>query len=350
VPHSRPTLVTLITQAAADVVQYTESVVAQLRGTPEYLLALVQAGLAHGNYGAVAYEAKQTPPREGSSLEATVRWSTFLKLNPPHIKKQPASGQANFTGTDGTDIPALTKYTNPNGVPYETDALVTVSGGVASVNATATRGGADTNADPGTAFTLSQPIPGVDSAGTYEASGGRDDETQPEVLARIHNHFESPNRGGGPGDFVQWAHEQDSTLFAWEFGGLPEIGYTTVIIAAAGLVAPTAQVVSDVDAYIKTKEPIFMYGLVVQAANLQTLAVSVSNGPPDTTTRDAVKTAMEDHLKSIAGITKPGDILDINALENGAQKAYEHLTISSPAVDQDPGEFGVYNAVSITWL
>lgn len=345
-PRERPTLATLIARVKADIVKNTESTAAFLRGTVEFVLAVVQAGLSHGNYGAVEYESQQTPPREKSSLEATIRWGSFL-LDEPHIKAKGAVGTASFSGTNGTVIPSGRQLTNQDGVSYSTTADATVSGGTVSPPIQADRGGIDTNADAGTACTLTQPIAGIQSEGTYEASDGRDDETQPELLTRLRNFFRFPNRGGGTGDFARWAKEADSTvIFAWEFGKEPELGDVTVVIATADLGTPSSSLLTTVRNYILTLEPIFKGDLFVQAPVFQTLALTIANGPSDTPTRDAIEAAM---LLYIQSVTVPGASIDLTELENAGQTIDSDLDITSPASDPNPGAFGVYNALSITW-
>ena len=348
-PFSRPTLTTLVARVAADIVRYTDSTVALLRGSVEFALSVVQAGLSHGLHGHIQYESEQTPPREGSSLESTVQWAGLVTPDTPQIKAQGATGTATFPGTNGSVLPSGSSLSNPDGVSYRTTAEGTVTDGLVAVPILADRGGVDTNAADGTPCTLSPPVTGINSEGTYTASGGRGDETQPEVLARMRDKFRFPERGGGPGDWVRWAKEADSTnvVFAWEFGTTPFMGEVTVVIATAALGIPSTELIQTVQTYIEGVMPLQVWRVTVRAPDAQTLPLTIANEPPDGATRAAINARMLEYIQSV---TVPGGTIDLTELENAGQEIDSSIDITSPVVDPNPGTFGIYNDLNITWL
>ena len=348
-PFSRPSLATLAERVLADVVAFTDVVTTPLRRATERVLALVLAGLAHGLYGFIQSIAKDTPPREGSSFEGLLAWANFL-LATPHIKAASATGIANFTGTDTTAIPSGTEITNENGKAYTTDTGAVIAAGVAAVAITAVEGGADGNVDAGTAFTLSSPIPGIDSNGTFVASDGSDDETKAALFARMRARLTNPPRGGGPGDYVDWALEASASVDqAYEYPKVPELGDVTVVITTDDLGIPSAPLIATVQAYIDSVRPTHMNSAPVIAPVAEVLAITITGGPVDAPTQALVETAMQDYI--IANQTPGGTIL-IAELENAAQSVpgQSGLSITIPGTDTAPAsQFGVFNSLSVTF-
>ena len=96
-----------------------------------------------------------------------------------------ATGEVEFAGSDGTDIPAGFQLATTGGVEFTTDALVTVVSGAATVDVTAVDAGIEGNVPPGTITQIVSPTPGVTSVtNAAPMTGGRGEETDPEFRAR----------------------------------------------------------------------------------------------------------------------------------------------------------------------
>jgi uncharacterized phage protein gp47/JayE len=304
----------------------------------------------HGLYGYINYFSKQSPPQPDSDLETLLKWSD-LTIDPPYIDAVSATGTATFTGTDTTLIPAGTEIINLSGITYITNANANIAGTTVNVAITAVDPGSAGNAEAGTTFTLVNPISGINSQGTYIASGGGDAETREQLYNRMQRQLSTPPRAGGIGDYENWALEASTEVAkAWEFPGEPEVGYITIVIATADLGTPSGGLITIVQNYIDLKRPILMAvpitgsPAIVRAPNYQTLNLTIQDALASQ--HNAIEAGILGYLRAKA---IPGAIVQMILLENVAQEFDEDATITSPATSADPGAYGLYNALNITW-
>lgn len=159
---TRPTLSELIEQARADIEARLPGADARLPVSVFDVLARIQAAGSHGLYGYLAWLAAQLFPdtAEAEYLERLASiWAVARKA------ASYAAGTVDFTGADGTDIPAGTTLRRSDGAEYTTDALVTIAAGVASAAVTAVEAGAAGNLAAAATVNLVSPIAGITSAG-----------------------------------------------------------------------------------------------------------------------------------------------------------------------------------------
>ena len=124
-----------------------------------------------------------------------------------------SKGIVNLTGDNATVIPKGTKYGNAvqigvDPIEFETDAEVTISGGVATPAITAVVAGIDSNVIAATIIRQITIISGVDTVNNAAATtGGADAETDDELKARVLRRVRQTSHGGNIGDYILWAQQ-----------------------------------------------------------------------------------------------------------------------------------------------
>lgn len=140
-----------------------------------------------------------------------------LRCEEHGITRRPAvkaSGQATFTGTAGTVIPAGTQVSTASSgaapaVFFATTSEATIGAeGTVTVDIEAMEAGVSGNVAAGTITLLAQPVSGVTSVTNPAATtGGLDEEDDASLLARYLQRVQSPSAGGNKADYVNWAME-----------------------------------------------------------------------------------------------------------------------------------------------
>ena len=112
-------------------------------------------------------------------------------------RRQPsfATGEVQFTGTNGTVIPIDFLAETLNGIQFKTTETGTISGGTVTLDVQALLAGANGNVDPSTITTITNPLADVTAVTNSSATaGGQDRETDSELRRR---YFDSLALGGG---------------------------------------------------------------------------------------------------------------------------------------------------------
>lgn len=350
-PFDRPTLQTLRDRFQQDFLARTDSGDSVLRRSVENILSFVVPAQTHGLYGFLNYLQKQVIPSEESDVDTLLRWSDQY-LTPPQKPAEAAVGDVTFTGTPATAIPIGTEIGNRDGATFTTDVGVVIGGGGdVTVAVTATEPGVAGNTLGGTAVFLSTPIVGIDSEATVAAAGltgGTDEEDAVGIFRRLRNRLRSPPRGGSAGDFAAWALEVAGVSRAFEFNNTTASGATSTGFVAVVIVddvsgpVPGAAIIDAAQANIDLKRPVMMGGAPVIGPTPQLLTLTWSALIPDTAPiRASLEAAVEDWVLTSG---EPGLLLRQPDIENAAQNAtgVTSVSLSSPTVDQDPGQFGMY--------
>jgi len=290
--YTRPTLETLIARVKGDISSRTEGS-AFIKRAFERVLAYVLAGLAHGLHGHLEWVKDQLLPTT-CDRTGLLAWGYLLDI--PINGAEYATGDATFTGTNGTVVPSGTQAQDDAGNLYEL-AGGTVSGGELSMGVVAVTAGADGNLEAGAPLTLVTPIAGLDSEGVCDAdfSNGADLEETEDYRERILEGFRVPPSGGGPGDYVTWAKEVSGVTRAWEFGN--RVGVGTVSVAFVrdddGDIIPSAPEVATVQAYIDSKKPLDMRAAYVVAPVALPVDLTIALDPNTAEVRAAVTEELE---------------------------------------------------------
>lgn len=290
-PLSRPTLTELVSRTESEMISRIDGVTAVPRRSTLRVLARVFAGAAHGQYGYNESLAEQILVTTAAGLwleEHAIKWGIARKA------ATPAAGNVEFTGQEGTVISSGTRVQNADGDEYTTDALTTITGGVATAAVTAREGGADTNLAAGATVTLVFPIVGVDNEATVDSgglTGGADQESDDALRDRVLERIQDPPRGGSEADYVYWVKQVESVQATrvWpisQHNGPGTVGVYFVMDNASPIIPSSANVV-DVQAYIDTVRPVTAHP-TVYAPTAADIYLDISLSPNISTVRDAV--------------------------------------------------------------
>ena len=274
---TRPTLTEIVERVQTDLNSrlsgFPGFVDSRIGSSLLFVLAFVIGGISHLLHGHIEYVARQIIPDTARS-DFLERWASFWGRF--REVADFANGGADFTGVNGTDIPAGTEVQYGDGTLLTVDSLVTVAGGVAFVNLTAAEAGSSGNATGGTFVELVSPIPGIDSPGIVASAGitgGLDKEEDPELLRRLELRVQEPPQGGADADYVLWALERDApgSGIGTDGHGIDvdrafvspaELGAGTVVVrftTGPGGIAPPipdAAEVTAVDTHMQIRKPV----------------------------------------------------------------------------------------------
>lgn len=259
-PFSRPTLSELVSRIESDILSRVETGTGILRRAILRVLAKVFGGAVNSNYGFIGWLALQlfvTLAEKEYLEEHAFKWGK--------TKRQPtySEGTATATGLDGTDIPDTTIFNDSEGLEFETQGLVTITGGVATVTVKANQTGQDSNHAENDILTLASPIAGIDDQAVVDAGGilgGEDLESDDDFRDRILTRIQNPGMGGRASDYEQWAADTPSlgVTRVWvytEFAGPGTVGIFFVLDNQAPIF-PNPSNVAAVQANIDQHAPI----------------------------------------------------------------------------------------------
>ena len=356
----RPTLTRLIARAKSDIETRLEGADALLRRSVEAVMARVVGGAAHGLHGHLVWLSKQIIP-DTAEDEFMIRWASIWGLL--LIAATKASGSTAITGVNATVCPDETLWQTSDSVVYEQDGDQTIAGGVATIDAEAIVAGADGNQVSGVTLSLVSPVAGIDSDGTVDASGltgGVDTETFPALLVRLLLRLQNPPKGGGPGDYVNWALEVSGATRAWQIPNVDGLGSVAVYFVQDNDsvdIIPSAGEITTMQTYIDGKAPVTADVTVYGPAEV-TMPMTIAITPDTTAIRAAVTAEIEDLILRIGdprGVTvsKPnrGTMLLSQLREAVSIAAGEtDNTITVPAADVTHTVGQLPKLGTITWV
>lgn len=297
-PFERPDLATLVSRSQADTAARLPGVDPALRRSLVGVLSAVRAGSVHGLYGYLDWMARQLMP-DTAELEHLERWASIW-LEENRKAATAATGQASFTGLDGSAIPTGTQLLRADGQEYVTTLEALVAAGVATAPVLAVAAGVAGNADPGILLNLISPVSGVQPQASAPAglTGGADAETDDSLRARLLSRIRKPVRGGAADDYVTWALTVPGVTRAWT--SAKELGSATVTLRfmmdgtyADGI--PQAADVALVQAVLDALRPVTAEVYAVAPVPLP-LGLSIRLTPDLASVRAAVEAELRDML------------------------------------------------------
>lgn len=293
--YSRPSLQTLITRAIGDISSRTQGS-AFIKRSVERVFGYVWAGLAHGLYGNLEWNAKQISPTT-CDLAMLQAFGVWLKI--PRLGATTSTGDAEFTGTNGTELPIDTVLQDDEGNTFTVVVAGTVSGGTVTVTVEADDAGVAGNLEAGATLSLVSPIAGIDDDGEVGEdglSGGTDIEDPEDYRARILDGLRVPPSGGGPGDYETWAKEVAGVTRAWEFGKRMGVGTVSIgfVMDDRDDIIPLSGDVDDVQAYIDSVMPLDMRAAYVVAPIALPVDMTIALSPNTSDVRAQVTAELED--------------------------------------------------------
>jgi uncharacterized phage protein gp47/JayE len=312
----RPTLTRSIARAKSDIETRLPGADAKLRRTVEFVLARVVGGATHGLHGHLVWVSRQLMV-DTAVDELMVRWADIWGLERTAAVK--ATGTVAITGVDTTVCPAGTLWQTADEVVYEQDASVTIGAGAfptttAEIDVTAVVGGDDGNQVAGVTLTLVSPIAGIDSDGTVDAdglTGGTDQETLAALLARLLLRLQNPPKGGGPGDYVNWALEVSGCTRAWELANANGLGTVAIYFVQDNdtvSIIPTVGEITTMQTHIDSKAPITADPTVAPPTE-DTFTMSITLVPNTPAVRTAVDAELDDLILQTGNPATGADLL-----------------------------------------
>ncbi len=281
---------------------------APLRFSVEDVLARMIAMASYQMEGYIEYVTRQILPTtcdvEWLPLHAQV-WKVDRR------EAAHAIGAVDFTGTNGSTIPAGTSLRHSNGQEYTLDADVTISGGVGTGDVTAVVSGAAGNAVDGATLTITSPVPGVQSTvivGEDGLSGGVDiEDAETSWRGRIIARWQTPPHGGNAADYEMWAKEIAGVTRAWVYPsqlGVGSVYLLFVMDEKVGTIIPSAPEVELVQNHIDVQRPATA-DAVVAAPTPVALDFEINISPNTLAVRTAIQAELEDLIRreSIPGGT-----------------------------------------------
>lgn len=348
----RPTLETLIKRNQADIESSIPGTDAKVRRSNLNVIAKIISACAHGLYGYIAYQAKQTFPDTADTENLDRHASLWLTV--PRKAASYAIGQVVLTGTNDTLVEAGTVLIRADGLEYATNTDVTISGGQAIADVTALTAGQTGNALAGTALSLASPIAGVNGAATVHTTamtGGSDQEENPDLSSRVIKRIQNPPHGGAKHDYELWALEVPGVTRAWVYPG--EMGSGTVTVRFvrdddASLI-PDAGEVETVQDYIDERRTVTAKGCYVVAPIAAPINYTIQLTPDTPANRAAVIAELDDLLKREA---LPGGTILLShireAISISAGETNYVMTVPNADVTNATGYMATLGV--ITWL
>jgi len=131
---------------------------------------------------------------------------------------------AQATGTHDTQIPAGTYWTSDdNGLVYQQEETVVISGGVATITVECLTAGDAGNLANSETLTIGSPIAGIDDTATVTGTTttGEDQEDIEDFRYRVMQREKNKPQGGAAPDYVAWALEVAGIAEAYAFRPTP---------------------------------------------------------------------------------------------------------------------------------
>ncbi len=348
----RPTLLTLIKRAEADVEANMPGADARFRRSNLNVLARVHAAAVHGLYGYLDWISRQILPDTAEAQILDRHAAIWLREG--RLPAAYAGGSVVASGTSGSIIPGGSVIARADGVTYTSTSDVTVTGGQALVAVICDEPGQVGNTIAETEMSLLSPIAGVNAALTVSdngISGGADIESDSALRARLIARIKQPPHGGAAHDYVAWALEVPGVTRAWVYPGEMGVGTVSVRFMRDGDADPIpgADAVAFVHAYIDERRPVAVKGLYVAAPIPTPLNFTIEALLPGSA---AVRAAVDAELREmLLREAKPGGTILLShiraAISTAAGEIDYSLVTPVANVTHTTGQMAVMG--TITW-
>lgn len=330
----RDELPDLFQQIAQDINDNADGVDARVPGTRENGLAWALAGAAHLFYSYAERISEAVIP-DATSGELLERWVSFFGLS-PRTAAQAAAGEIVVAGDNGEEVEAGDVFVRKgDGAEFVATATVVIAAGIASVPVEASEPGAAGNSAGATIMELLEPIEGVESVGAVSLvtpiTGGTDEESDADLLARLRQHARSRPQGGAEADYEAWALAVEGVGRAWVFP--LELGAGTVVVRFVlddGSL-PGAGEVEDVQEYIDARRPVTA-AVTVAAPVSQAVELTITPDPADDDTKDAIEAEL---VSLFIALGEPGGTIKNSVIRAAISQAAGEAWHTLDDVDGD---------------
>lgn len=340
-------------QIGRDIETWLPGTGAQARRTAAGVIAYALAGAVRGLHAHIQYRERNFLPDERSDAEGVERWAGMLGLW--YLEATAASGSAHVSGLAGAVLQAGTLLQSTQGVLFETDAELILTGSTGTVGVTAQVAGSSSNLAEGSKLTLLSPVTGIQvtlTVGAGGLSGGADRQDIDGLRARVLERLRKPPMGGSLSDYARWAKEaHPSVTRVWVTEHEQGAGSVTVRVACDNEATPipSAEVLDAVAAYIGERRPAGRKSVYVVAQMAELVQYQIQLSPDSTAVRAAVEAELRDLHRREA---EPGGTLLISHIREAISIAggeHDHV-LQAPTADltHGPGTMPVFGGV--TWL
>ena len=202
-----------------------------------------------------------------------------LKVSWQGLTRKPAifaTGTLTFEGADATVIPAGTQVRTDSANPqiFETLEEATISGSSVTVDARATVGGSAGNVALGTITVVLGGLSGAVTVTNEDSfSGGVDQESNADLLARYYEKVQRPATSGNIYQYEQWAKSVAGVGDAKGEAIWAGAGTVRLTLIDGNKQVPSAEIVEAVEDYVESVRPI---GAIVTYQAATALNVNVS--------------------------------------------------------------------------
>lgn len=350
--YERPTPSELIQRQQTNIESRIPGADAKLKNTILGAIATAQAGVAHGLYGNLQWQAKQILPdtAEDDFLERHADWWLTQKRK----AATPAKGNITISGTDGAVIPKGATWQRADGAEFTTDEDASITGVDVVVGITAVVAGKDGNTTAASELSIVSPIAGISSTSVVDGSGlalGNDQESIEALRTRLQERVQLVPTGGNADDYKLWASEVAGVTRAWVYELEMGLGTVTVRFMMDDTYAdgiPQAADVTAVQDYIDTVRPAGMKGFYAAAPVAVPLDMTIQLEPNTAAVQAAAEAQINDLLRSEA---IPGGTIILSHIDEAislAEGETDHVITSHSAdITHNTGEIAVPGV--ITW-
>lgn len=344
---SRPTLTELLERAHNDINARLPGADSRLRHSALSALAITHAGALHGAYGYLNFLSEQLLP-DTADAEHLARWAAIFGLS--RQAAAPATGPVTATGGDGSTIAAGTVLQRGDGAEFVTQADATVAAGTATLTVEASSPGLQGNSLAGVQMTFTSPVTGVATAavvGVGGLTGGKDEEGDDLLRARLLARIQEPPAGGKASDYEAWANDVFAGARVWVYPNATGLGTVGVAFVMPDGSIPDAGEVTAVQDYVDDRRPVGAE-VTVFAPTGSAQAFSLHIAPDTAEIRAAIEASLADLF---ARESEPGGTLLIShireAISIAAGEVDHTLTTPNANVTASAGQIKTLGA--FTW-
>ncbi|HDL8234146.1 TPA: baseplate J/gp47 family protein [Yersinia enterocolitica] len=309
-----------------------------------YVRASSVASVAVGLYQYHGWTVRQifADTADTEFLEWHARTRKVLRKNPTN-----ASGPATVTGEPNAQADAGQTINRGTLSWITTEAVVLDSEGNGSVQVRSVTAGASGNSAAVQSATFASTPVGFDSTVIIGVlSGGTDEESDTELLARYLDILRRPPAGGNKYDYKRWAMSVDGVTGAYVYPLRRGLGTVDVVITSANG-TPSTEIIQATQDYIDDVRPVTAKNTLVLAPTFKIIDLDIKVALQGITLA-AATVSINDVIASYVGSLLPGETF----IRSQSEMLVSSITgvtdrlIVSPAANVVP----VVDATMVEWI
>ncbi|KZL94376.1 baseplate J/gp47 family protein [Clostridium magnum] len=224
-----------------------------------------------------------------------------------------SKGQVVFTGVNNTVIQQGTIVQTNGGLQYTIDSNVVITNGSATANITATAIGTSYNIPTNTIIQIPIAINGVTSVtNSVPTTGGTDDETDLQLIARLLQKVQNPPSSGNKTDYERWAKEVSGVLYVKVIPLANGPGTIKLVVAGENGAILDSTIIKNVQDHLKEVAPILANVTVVTVSQVQINTIITGLTIKIGYNLDDVKLNVETSIRDYLSELNPGDTVNYN--------------------------------------